>query len=67
MPAAFATGKVLRHRGASCHHSPRADCREHGSSYLKRRQGRAEVIYHHPSLEPVLRRTLGVPLFQDNS
>jgi error-prone DNA polymerase len=33
--------------------------------YLKRRQGRAEVIYHHPSLEPVLRRTLGVPLFQE--
>lgn len=33
--------------------------------YLNRRQGRAEVIYHHPSLEPVLRRTLGVPLFQE--
>ncbi len=33
--------------------------------YLKRRQGRAEVIYHHPLLEPVLRRTLGVPLFQE--
>src|SRR5688500_18594895 len=33
--------------------------------YEKRRQGRAEVIYHHPSLEPVLRRTLGVPLFQE--
>jgi error-prone DNA polymerase len=33
--------------------------------YLKRRQGREEVIYPHPSLEPVLRRTLGVPLFQE--
>ena len=33
--------------------------------YLKRRQGREEVIYHHPLLEPVLRRTLGVPLFQE--
>ena len=33
--------------------------------YLKRRQGREKVIYHHPSLEPVLRRTLGVPLFQE--
>ncbi|HEY3037363.1 MAG TPA: error-prone DNA polymerase [Pyrinomonadaceae bacterium] len=33
--------------------------------YLKRRQGREEVVYAHPLLEPVLRRTLGVPLFQE--
>jgi len=33
--------------------------------YLKRRQGRAAVSYPHPSLEPVLKRTLGVPLFQE--
>ena len=33
--------------------------------YLQRRQGREEVVYAHPSLEPVLRRTLGVPLFQE--
>jgi error-prone DNA polymerase len=33
--------------------------------YLKRRQGREEVDYLHPSLEPVLKRTLGVPLFQE--
>jgi error-prone DNA polymerase len=33
--------------------------------YLKRRQGREAVTYAHPSLEPVLRRTLGVPLFQE--
>src|ERR1700733_2493692 len=33
--------------------------------YLKRRQGREEVTYPHPSLEPVLKRTLGVPLFQE--
>ncbi|MGH9961534.1 MAG: error-prone DNA polymerase, partial [Pyrinomonadaceae bacterium] len=33
--------------------------------YLKRRQGREPVIYAHPLLEPVLRRTLGVPLFQE--
>ncbi|MEK6279510.1 MAG: error-prone DNA polymerase [Acidobacteriota bacterium] len=33
--------------------------------YLKRRQGRAQVVYAHPLLEPVLRRTLGVPLFQE--
>src|SRR4051812_15351100 len=33
--------------------------------YLERRQGRQDVIYAHPSLEPVLKRTLGVPLFQE--
>ena len=33
--------------------------------YLKRRQGRERVEYLHPSLEPVLKRTLGVPLFQE--
>ncbi|HEY2384885.1 MAG TPA: error-prone DNA polymerase [Terriglobia bacterium] len=33
--------------------------------YLKRRQGREPVAYPHPSLEPVLKRTLGVPLFQE--
>src|SRR5205814_5589088 len=33
--------------------------------YIKRRQGREPVTYPHPSLEPVLERTLGVPLFQE--
>ncbi len=33
--------------------------------YLARRAGRAPVGYPHPSLEPILRRTLGVPLFQE--
>jgi error-prone DNA polymerase len=33
--------------------------------YMRRRQGKEEVSYPHPSLEPVLRRTLGVPLFQE--
>jgi len=33
--------------------------------FLKRRQGREEVTYPHPSLEAVLGRTLGVPLFQE--
>ncbi len=33
--------------------------------FLLRRQGRQAVIYPHPSLEPVLQRTLGVPLFQE--
>jgi error-prone DNA polymerase len=33
--------------------------------YLKRRQGREKVTFPHPALEPVLERTLGVPLFQE--
>src|SRR5262245_3820397 len=33
--------------------------------YLNRRQHREPVTYPHPSLEPVLKRTLGVPLFQE--
>jgi error-prone DNA polymerase len=33
--------------------------------YLKRRQGQEDVEYPHPSLEPILARTLGVPLFQE--
>ena len=33
--------------------------------YLNRRAGREPVVYAHPSLEPILARTLGVPLFQE--
>jgi error-prone DNA polymerase len=33
--------------------------------YLKRRQGVEPVAYPHPSLQPILERTLGVPLFQE--
>ena len=33
--------------------------------YLKRRSGQAPVVYAHPAFEPILRRTLGVPLFQE--
>jgi error-prone DNA polymerase len=33
--------------------------------YLSRRLGRAPIKYAHPALEPVLKRTLGVPLFQE--
>src|SRR5262249_44664285 len=35
------------------------------SPYLRRRQGKEPVTYPHPSLEPILKRTLGVPLFQE--
>jgi len=33
--------------------------------YMRRRQKKEEITYPHPSLEPVLKRTLGVPLFQE--
>ncbi|MGZ4810308.1 MAG: helix-hairpin-helix domain-containing protein, partial [Thermoanaerobaculia bacterium] len=33
--------------------------------FFDRRQGRKPVEYPHPCLEPILKRTLGVPLFQE--
>ena len=33
--------------------------------YLRRRTGEEEVTYPHPCLKPILERTLGVPLFQE--
>nr|WP_221217885.1 MULTISPECIES: error-prone DNA polymerase [unclassified Mycolicibacterium] len=33
--------------------------------YIKRRNGLEPVTYDHPSMEPALRKTLGVPLFQE--
>jgi error-prone DNA polymerase len=33
--------------------------------YLNRRAGREPIVYPHPSLEVILKRTLGVPLFQE--
>jgi error-prone DNA polymerase len=33
--------------------------------YMRRRQKKEAVTYPHPSLKPVLERTLGVPLFQE--
>jgi error-prone DNA polymerase len=33
--------------------------------YLARRAGKEKVTYYHPDLIPVLERTLGVPLFQE--
>ncbi|HEX2485892.1 MAG TPA: error-prone DNA polymerase, partial [Myxococcota bacterium] len=33
--------------------------------YLNRRAGREPVSYPHPCLEPILARTLGVPIFQE--
>jgi error-prone DNA polymerase len=33
--------------------------------YLRRRAGHEPVTYPHPSLEPILKRTLGIPIFQE--
>ncbi len=33
--------------------------------YLNRRAGREPIVYPHPMLEPILKRTLGVPIFQE--
>ncbi len=33
--------------------------------FFERRLGREEVTYFHPVLEPILKRTLGVPIFQE--
>ena len=33
--------------------------------YLNRRTGRENIEYIHPAFEPILKRTLGVPLFQE--
>jgi len=65
VPAAAAAQEVLRHCGAGRDYSARADCGQHGESVPQARQGREEVTYPHPSLETVLGRTLGVPLFQE--
>ena len=35
------------------------------SGYIARRMGKEPVDYMHPSFEPILKRTLGVPLFQE--
>ncbi len=33
--------------------------------YLRRRNGEEAITYPHPCLEPILKKTLGVPLFQE--
>jgi error-prone DNA polymerase len=35
--------------------------------YTERRRGREPVQYAHPKLEPILRRTYGVPIFQEQA
>jgi len=35
------------------------------SPYFERRNGRQAVTYPHPNLKPILERTLGIPIFQE--
>jgi len=35
--------------------------------YVRRRQGKEPIEYAHPSLRPILERTLGIPLFQEQA
>ncbi|HEX9108389.1 MAG TPA: DNA polymerase III subunit alpha, partial [Longimicrobiales bacterium] len=35
--------------------------------YTRRRRGLEEVTYAHPALEPILRRTYGIPIFQEQA
>lgn len=35
--------------------------------YTERRRGREEVTYPHPDLEPILARTMGIPIFQEQA
>jgi error-prone DNA polymerase len=35
--------------------------------YLRRRAGEEPVVYAHPSLKPILERTMGIPLFQEQA
>ncbi len=58
--------ELLRPRGAGGDHPARA--RSSGRWCIRisnRRAGREPVAYDHPLLEPMLKRTLGVPLFQE--
>ena len=57
--------RILRHRGAGGHHPARPHRGQNGASVSEPPQGREAADCLHPSLEPVLRRTLGVPLFQE--
>ena len=56
---------LLRSRRRGRHHPSRADRRADGASLSQSAGRKGRVVPLHPSLEPVLKRTLGVPLFQE--
>ena len=55
----------LRHRRAGRHHPSGPDRGTDGASIFAAPSGPRKCYLSHPSLEPVLKRTLGVPLFQE--
>ena len=64
--AAAAAGLFLRHRHAGRDHSSGADSGSRWSiRFCAGASGVEAVTYPHPKLKPVLERTLGVPLFQE--
>ena len=64
--AAHEARALLRPGGRGRDHPPGADRRARWSTRTSSgRNGREPVTYPHPSLEPILARTLGVPLFQE--
>ncbi len=65
-PAAHEAGPLLRPRGRGGDHPARPHRGEDGPPVPRAgRNGEEPVGYLHPSLEPILKRTLGVPLFQE--
>ena len=66
MPASHEADAVLRHRGAGGDHPARPHRRPNAASLFAPppRDWKSRCVLH-PSLEPVLSRTLGVPLFQE--
>ena len=66
VPAAAASRNVLRYCGAGGDHPARADCGEDGASVSEAAAGPGSCrVACIPRLKPVLERTLGVPLFQE--
>ena len=63
--AADEAAHVLRPGGRGRDHPARADRRQDGPSLSRPAQRPRAGDLCHPSLEPILRRTLGVPLFQE--
>ena len=59
------TAHLLRPGDRDQHRASRADHRRHGAPLSAPSHGEEPVDYPHPCLEPVLKKTLGVPLFQE--
>ena len=63
--AALEAAQLLRPRHRGVDRAPGPDHRRHGPSVSEAARGEEPVVYPHACLEPVLAKTLGVPLFQE--